>query len=114
MEITSHSVVKTRKICYNFIGILIPINYRRENLKMLVNIIISLVIGGVCGWLAGIIMKSANGVLINIILGIVGGVIGGAIFNFLGINFNGIVGSIICGVVGACLLIFIVRLIKKK
>ena len=39
---------------------------------MLVNIIISLVIGGVCGWLAGIIMKSANGVLINIILGIVG------------------------------------------
>ncbi|MBO7600580.1 MAG: GlsB/YeaQ/YmgE family stress response membrane protein, partial [Lachnospiraceae bacterium] len=67
-----------------------------------------------CGWLAGIIMKSANGVLINIILGIVGGVIGGAIFNFLGINFNGIVGSIICGVVGACLLIFIVRLIRKK
>ena len=68
---------------------------------------------GPAGWLAGIIMKSKNGVLINIILGIVGGAVAGALFGLLGISFNGIIGGLICGVIGACLLIFIVRLIKK-
>lgn len=69
--------------------------------------------GGISGWLAGIIMKSNNGILLNIILGIVGGAVAGALFGLIGINFNGIIGGLICGVIGACLLIFIVRLIKK-
>lgn len=78
------------------------------------NIIISLIIGAVCGWLAGIIMKSGHGLLVNIILGIVGGFVGGFIFGLLGLSINGIVGTIISSVVGACLIIFVVRLIKKK
>ena len=79
----------------------------------LVSIIIAIIMGGISGWLAGIIMKSNNGILLNIILGIVGGAVAGALFGLIGISFNGIIGGLICGVVGACLLIFIVRLIKK-
>ncbi|MBP5306348.1 MAG: GlsB/YeaQ/YmgE family stress response membrane protein [Lachnospiraceae bacterium] len=80
----------------------------------LVNLIVSLVVGGLCGFLAGVIMKSHNGIIVNIILGIVGGAVAGALFGVIGISFGGIIGNIICGVVGACLLIFIVRLIRKK
>ena len=76
-------------------------------------IIVSLIIGGVCGWLAGIIMKTGYSLLINILLGLVGGVVGGLVFGLLNLPITGIVGSIISGVVGSCLVIFLIRLIKK-
>lgn len=76
-------------------------------------IILSLIIGAVCGWLAGKIMKSEGGLLFNIILGILGGFVGGLLFGLIGISFNGIIGNIICGAAGSCLLIWIVRKIKK-
>jgi len=82
--------------------------------KKMISLIIALIVGGISGWLAGIIMKSNNGIILNIILGIVGGAVAGALFGLIGISFNGIIGGIICGVIGACLLIFIVRLIRKK
>ena len=85
---------------------------RKENFNM-VGILISLIIGAVCGWLAGIIMKSGHGLLINMLLGLAGGVVGGLIFKLLGFSINGTLGSIISGVVGSCLVIFLVRLIKK-
>ena len=40
------------------------------------NIIVSLVIGGIVGWLAGKIMNSALTVIGNIGLGIIGGILG--------------------------------------
>ena len=80
----------------------------------MINFIVSLIVGAICGWLAGIIMKSNNGIIINIILGVVGGAVAGALFGVLGISFHGIIGNIICGVIGACLLIFVARLIKNK
>ena len=80
----------------------------------LVDIIVSLALGALAGWLAGIIMKSSNGLLLNIILGLVGGIVGGYVFGLIGITFFGVVGTIIRAIAGACLVIFIVRLIKKN
>ena len=75
-------------------------------------LIISLIIAGVCGWIAGIIMKSSFPWYVNIIIGLVGG----ALFSWLAGSFllPGIVGNIIGGVIGSCLVIFIVKLIKKE
>lgn len=58
-------------------------------------------------------MKSGHGLIVNIILGIVGGFVGNFIFGLLKISFLGFFGNIISTVVGACLVIFVVRLIKK-
>ncbi len=80
----------------------------------LINLLVSLVIGGICGCAAGYIMKSGQSLLFNIILGIVGGFVGGALFNLLGFSINGTLGSIISGIIGSCIVIFVVRLIKKK
>ena len=74
-------------------------------------LIISLVIAGVCGWLAGIIMKSSFPWYINVIIGLVGG----ALFSWIAGSFiiQGPIGNIIGGVIGSCLVIFIINLIKK-
>ena len=78
-------------------------------------IIAWLVVGGIAGWLAGLIMKgSGQGVVMNIVLGIVGGVIGGWLFGMLGVNIGpGFVGAIIASTIGAVLLLFIVSKFKK-
>ena len=80
---------------------------------MLVDLLISIAIGALSRWLAGIIMKSKGGLLRNIIFGIVGGFVGGLIFGLLGISFNGYLGTIIVSVIGACLVIFIFNKVFK-
>lgn len=83
----------------------------------MIHFIIALVIGGVAGTLAGKIMKSENPLWIDVILGLVGGVVAKALFGLIGIGTTGMfswIGDIIFAVIGACLVIFVVRLIKKK
>ncbi len=41
------------------------------------NFIIWLIVGGIIGWLAGIVMKRAEGMILNIVVGIVGSMLGG-------------------------------------
>ena len=80
---------------------------------MLVDLLISILLGAVSGWIAGKIMKSEGSLLRNIILGVVGGFIGGLIFKLLGLSFGGYLGTIVVSVIGACLVIFVVnRFIK--
>ncbi|MGD8352922.1 MAG: GlsB/YeaQ/YmgE family stress response membrane protein [Pseudomonadota bacterium] len=77
-------------------------------------LVVLLVVGAVAGWLAGVIMaKRGFGLPVNIIIGIVGAVIGNYVFDFLNIAIRGLFGSIISATVGACLLLFIVGLLKK-
>ena len=78
-------------------------------------IILFLVIGGVAGWLAGLIMKGRGfGVVGNIFVGIIGGFLGGFLFGLLGIAGGGLVGSLVTALVGAIVLLFIVGKIKKS
>ena len=81
----------------------------------LVGIIIWLAIGAVAGWLAGQIMKGGGyGLVGDIIVGIVGAAIAGYLLPRLGIFIGGsIVGAIINATIGACLLLFIIRLVKR-
>ena len=78
------------------------------------NLILFLIIGGVAGWLAGLIMKGRGfGVLANIGIGIVGSFIGGFVFRLLGLMAQGAVGELVTATVGAVLLLAIVSKIKK-
>ena len=76
------------------------------------DLIIWLVIGGVIGWLASILMKASAqmGILANVIVGIVGAALGGWLAGVLGIT-GGRVMSYVVAVVGAALLIAILRAI---
>lgn len=80
----------------------------------LTTILIFLAIGAVAGWLAGVIMKGGGfGLVGDIIVGIIGAVLGGWLFGVLGITAGGLIGAIITATVGACVLLLIVRMIKK-
>ncbi len=41
------------------------------------NILIWLIVGGIIGWLASVIMHTQEGILLNVIVGIVGALLGG-------------------------------------
>jgi uncharacterized membrane protein YeaQ/YmgE (transglycosylase-associated protein family) len=41
------------------------------------NILVWLIVGGVIGWLASVIMRTQEGIILNIVIGIVGALIGG-------------------------------------
>ena len=73
----------------------------------------AIVIGGIAGWLAEMFMKSNMGIMMNIVLGIVGAMIASAIFGMVGISFGGWLGYLIAGFIGACILIAVVRAIKR-
>jgi uncharacterized membrane protein YeaQ/YmgE (transglycosylase-associated protein family) len=82
---------------------------------MLINIIIWLVIGGVAGWLAGLLVRGYGfGVVGNIIVGIIGAILAGWLLPLTGfVLIGGIVAEIINAVIGAVILLLIVGLFKK-
>ena len=81
----------------------------------LVGIIIWWAIGAIAGWLAGQIMKGGGyGLLGDIVVGIVGAAIAGFLLPRLGLFIGGnIVSAIINATIGACILLFIIRLVKR-
>jgi uncharacterized membrane protein YeaQ/YmgE (transglycosylase-associated protein family) len=76
--------------------------------------IAAIIIGGIAGWLAEQVMKSDTGLVMNIVLGIVGAAIASAILSFFGIVLGGWIGYLIAGFIGACLLIWIVRMVRGR
>jgi uncharacterized membrane protein YeaQ/YmgE (transglycosylase-associated protein family) len=74
------------------------------------DLIIWLVIGGVIGWLASIVMKTnaQMGMIANVIVGIVGAGLGGWLAGVLGIAVGGAM-SYVIAVAGAAILIAILR-----
>jgi uncharacterized membrane protein YeaQ/YmgE (transglycosylase-associated protein family) len=79
-------------------------------------IILWLVIGGVIGWLASMIMRTdaQQGVLLNIVVGIVGAFIGGLIFSGGTINDAPLtIYSFLVSLVGAVILLAIVNLVRR-
>ncbi len=81
---------------------------------MLWNILISVCVGALVGWLAGILMNSKNGFLMNALLGIAGSVVGRFLAALIGIHANKVsIGGILISVAGACLVIWVVRKLKK-
>ncbi len=79
-------------------------------------LILWLVIGGVIGWLASMIMRTdaQQGIVLNIVVGIVGAFIGGLIFNGGNINNAPLtLYSFIVSLLGAVILLAIVNLVRR-
>ncbi|MFO1122393.1 MAG: GlsB/YeaQ/YmgE family stress response membrane protein [Hyphomicrobiales bacterium] len=76
--------------------------------------ILTIILGGLAGWIAEKIMKFDTGLLMNIVLGIVGAVVGNFLLSLIGIGLFGILGQLITAVLGACVLVWVYRLVKSK
>ncbi len=74
----------------------------------------AIIIGGLAGWAASAIMKTGTGIFLNIVLGIVGAALASFLFGLIGIPFgNGWFGYLIAGLIGACILIALVRAVRR-
>lgn len=80
----------------------------------MINIIVSLLIAGIAGWLTGKIMNVDGNMVLNILLGIVGGVVGNIVLSIIGIHGSGFIGNIIVAVIGSCIVIWLVNKLTKK
>lgn len=84
------------------------------------NILIWLVVGGVIGWVASMIMRTdgQQGVFLNVVVGIIGAALGGwflsPLFGVSTINqSNFSAGSLLVSLLGAVILLAIVNLIRR-
>lgn len=74
-----------------------------------------LIIGGVAGWLAGLIVKGGGqGILLNIVIGIIGAILGGWLLGgLLAITGSALVNSLLTVTAGAVILLLILNFLKK-
>ena len=73
--------------------------------------ITALIIGGIVGWLASMVMKTnaQMGLIANVIVGIVGSMLGFWVAGLLGFAALGGIARFIVAIAGAALLIFILQ-----
>ncbi len=78
-------------------------------------IVIILIIGGLAGWLAGLIVKGYGfGLLGNIVIGIVGAFVGTWVLGQFGVRVGpGLIGSVVNATVGAVFILVIIGLIRR-
>jgi uncharacterized membrane protein YeaQ/YmgE (transglycosylase-associated protein family) len=79
-------------------------------------IVVIVVVGLVAGWLAGKIVRGAGfGFSGDLVVGILGAFIGGWVLPRLGVHLSaGLVGQILNATIGAVLLLFVVRVIRRR
>jgi uncharacterized membrane protein YeaQ/YmgE (transglycosylase-associated protein family) len=85
------------------------------------NIIVWLVIGGLIGWVASVVMRTdgQQGILLNVVVGVVGAILGGWLLSpLVGVstinqsNFS--VPGLLVSLVGAVILLAVVNLVRRR
>lgn len=86
----------------------------------MINFIVWLIVGGIIGWLASLLMRTdaQQGAFLNVVVGIVGAAIGGWLISpLLGmptINQNAFsLGAMLVSLIGAVILLAIVNLLRR-
>ncbi len=80
------------------------------------NFIIMLIVGGIAGWLASMLMKTdgQQGIILNVVVGIIGGLLGGFLLPMVGLSLGaGWIGYLITALIGAIVLLAIVNLFRR-
>ena len=75
-----------------------------------------IIVGLVAGVLASLVVGGGFGIIGDIIIGIVGAFVGGWIFSKLGVDapWGGLAGTIFVAFIGAVVLLFLLRLIRRR
>jgi uncharacterized membrane protein YeaQ/YmgE (transglycosylase-associated protein family) len=73
-----------------------------------------LIIGGLAGWIAGMITEFRHGLFTNILVGMAGAFIGGKLAEVLEIPVVGFWRVLICAIVGAIIILFVWQRIRPR
>lgn len=81
------------------------------------DLIITILIGAIAGWLASLLVKgSGSGFIVNALLGILGSFVGSWIFDQLNINLrleSALLESVLVAAAGAMVVLFVAGLFRK-
>ncbi len=78
------------------------------------NIIMIIVIGGLAGWIASMLVGAGGGLIKNVIVGVLGAFVGSYVFSLLGLTAEPtMVGNLIVATVGAVILLALAKLLSK-
>ena len=82
---------------------------------MITSFIVWLVVGGICGWLASLIMRTdaQQGIFMNIGVGIVGAIIAGWLLGKGNINQGISIEAFLWSLIGAIILLAVVNLVRR-
>ena len=78
------------------------------------SIIVWIIIGGLAGWIANMIMKTDGSLVKNIVTGIVGALIGGFVMSFFGAAGFTNLWSFLVALIGSIILIAVINLLTGK
>ena len=80
----------------------------------MISFLILIIVGGIAGWLAGVVMRGSGfGLVGNIFIGIVGALLAGFLLKMLAMVAIGLIGTVLAAAGGAFVLLFLVRLFGK-
>ena len=71
-----------------------------------------LIIGGLAGWIAGMIAKSRHGILTNILVGIAGAFVAGKLAEVVQIPVFGFWRTLVAAIIGATILLWVWRALQ--
>jgi uncharacterized membrane protein YeaQ/YmgE (transglycosylase-associated protein family) len=77
-------------------------------------LLVTLVIGAIVGWLAGVLMHARYGILGSIVVGVLGSLLGHWLAGLIGIAAYGLIGRILVSVIGAMILIALLRALQGR
>ena len=80
------------------------------------SLIIFLLVGVLAGWLGGIVVKGYGlGLIGDMVVGVIGSFIGGWLFSYFHlVHGTGFIGNLIGATVGAIVLLFVLRLVRRR
>ena len=82
------------------------------------SLLVTIVVGGVAGWLAGLVMRgSGYGIIGDIIVGLLGAFIGTWLMRFFNLSVNlgsPVLNKVVVSLVGALVLMFVVGMLRPR
>ena len=73
-----------------------------------------IVIGGLAGWIAGMILGSRHGIFTNILIGIAGSYVGSELADVLNVVVRNSMGHFLAALVGSIIVIFIWQKVRSN
>jgi uncharacterized membrane protein YeaQ/YmgE (transglycosylase-associated protein family) len=78
------------------------------------SLVVTIIFGGVVGWLASLIAGGSGGIIRNIAVGLIGAVVGHFLLGALGLRLGGpFIHSLVAAVIGGVLVIIVGRFLSK-
>jgi len=80
-------------------------------------LVMTIIYGGIIGWLASLVMKTdaQQGLVANVVIGVIGSVIGRFLYNAVFNNTtDSFLGNLIVSVIGAAIVIYVWQMATKK